>query len=171
MDCFKIGVEYQRNNEPVKAAEVFHALCLEGQNYSCAQMGYSSHEDAGPLKHHPEEFEFYDNRCKAQHGGACFMLSRLYLFGTGVEKDKGKFLSFLSQSCDYQHAIGCALASEQFITEATIAHLERKPKSEVKALYDKSLAYALSSCDLGHADGCRLMEKLNTDNEFKKLFE
>ncbi len=115
-NCGGLADKYLRGigtpQDKLKAAEISHEACLDGSGWGCAQLGYNSQESRGILKNHPNEQQFYEQRCDAKHGGACFMLGRLYLFGYGVERDEDKFNSLKLKSCELGYEKGCELSDE-----------------------------------------------------------
>jgi len=167
-DCDLLAGKYVKGKgtklDILKAAEIFHTACLDGSYAGCSQLGYN--KSAGILHKHPNEAEFYKKRCKAKHGGACFKLSGLYLFGRGVEKDKDKFYSLLLKSCDLEFAIGCREAAAQFYYKYTEKYIETKAKKlegdeAVKILF-KSRELGSRGCKLGDKKACELkLVKLN----------
>lgn len=169
-DCSLLAGKYAKGKgvkqDILKAAEIFHTACLDGAYAACSQLGYNSHESAGILKDHPNEVKFYTKRCSARHGGACFMLSGLYLFGDGVEKDKDKFYFLLQKSCDLEFAIGCREAAVQFYLKYIEKHIETKleklGEDEADKLLFKSRELGSHACKLGDEKACELkLIKLN----------
>jgi len=169
-DCDLLAGKYAKGTgtkqDILKAAEIFHTACLDGSYMGCSKLGYNSHQSAGILNKHPEEVKFYKKRCNAKHGGACFMLSRFYLFGDGVKKDKDKFYSLLLKSCDLEFAIGCREAAVQFYYEYAEKYIETKAKKlegdKADKFLFKSRELGNRACKLGDEKACELkLIKLN----------
>jgi len=140
--------------DKLKAAEIFHEACIDGSHMACYRSGYLTLSKKGILKNHPKEAEFYELRCNAKHGGACFMLSRFYIrAGENTDEEKSEKLAL--KSCQFDSAVGCYFVA--------ISSFYKSAYSQSPKLKKESKKFAKRGCDLGNEKACELYSTLDSE--------
>jgi hypothetical protein len=51
--------------------------------------------------------ELYREACNSRHGEACYQLGQLYQSGTGVPRQPGRAVGYISRACNYGYQLAC----------------------------------------------------------------
>ena len=110
--------------------------CYKGKNSkACLSVGEWYYK----LKKYEKSAKYLERACNLKNGEACFRLSKLYLYGEGVEGDFDKTFELVKKSCRLNYIEGC-------VEEGVIYKIEGK--------FNKAISILNKTCKLNNGRGC-----------------